>query len=190
MKFTRSLTLMTCFLLLVTTAGMAQTPPERLIGRIINTGSGGGSAHFTLQIDQLTPDEEMDRLRILLQEKGEGEVIKSMEKMPTIGWLRVADSIRYNVAVIESIPTPDGGRIIRVVTSRSLAFGEVMHTTRSRKYRFGIAEVMLGPDGTGEGSVLAAARFKFNKQGDLEIESFGIGPVRVLNIQTKPGDGK
>jgi hypothetical protein len=190
MRFIKSLTLITCIMLLAATASMAQTPPERLTGRIVNTGSGGGSAHFTLQIDQLTPDAEMARLRTLLEEKGEQDVIKSMEKMPVIGWLRVADSIRYNVAVIESIPIPDGGRIIRVVTNRSLAFGEVMHTTRSRKYRFGIVEVMLGPDGTGEGSVLAAARFNFNKEGDLEIESYGIGPVQVLNVQTKPGDGK
>lgn len=199
MRLAKSLILFTCILALTAASGAAQTPeaapetapaPEftsqRLTGRIVGTGTGG-SAHFTLQIDQLTPDEEMARLRALLQEKGDDEVIESMEKMPVIGWLRVADSIRYNVAVIDQIPMENGGRIIRVVTNRSLAFGEVMNSTRSRKYRFGIVEIMLGPDGTGEGQVLAAARFTFNKAGDLEIESYGIGPVKVLNVQTKPG---
>lgn len=200
MKLVKTMTLVTCILLLAPVTLLAQAPeaapeaaaapaftPERLTGRIINTGSGGGSAHFNLQIDSLTPDEEMARLRALLQEKGDDAVITSMEKMPVIGWLRVADSIRYNVAVIDEIPMENGGRIIRVVTNRSLAFGEVMNSTRSRKYRFGIVEIMLGPDGKGEGQVLAAARIKFNKAGDIEIESFGIGPVQVLNIQTKSG---
>lgn len=193
MKTLKSLALITCILLLAASTCPAQTPepapapeftPERLTGRVIVTGSGG-SAHFTLQIDGLNTDEEMASLRALLAEKGEKDVIKAMEKMPAIGWMKIADSIRYTVPVIDSIPTQNGGRIIRVVTPRSLAFGEVMHSTRSRKYRFGIVEILLGPDGTGEGQVLAAARFKFNKEGDLEIESYGIGPVQLLNIKTK-----
>lgn len=197
----KALTLITCVLLLAPVTGMAQAPeavpetvpapeftPERLTGRIVGTGTGG-SAHFTLQIDQLTPDKEMARLQALLQEKGDDAVIKSMEKMPVIGWLRVADSIRYNVALIEQIPMEDGGRIIRVVTSRSLAFGEVMNSTRSRKYRYGIVELFLDAEGKGGGVVIAAARFMFNKEGDVVIESYGTGPIQVLNIQTK-SDGE
>lgn len=198
MKIMKSLALITCILLLTASIGQAQTPepvptpeftPERLTGRVVVTGSGG-SAHFTLQIDGLNTDEEMASLRALLAEKGENDVIKAMEKMPAIGWMKIADSIRYTVPVIDSIPTENGGRIIRVVTPRSLAFGEVMNSTRSRKYRFGMVELILGPDGTGEGQVLAAARFKFDKKGDLQIESYGIGPIQILNVQTKPGSGE
>jgi len=204
-----SLTRFTCVLLLMAGTCMAQAPgaatkaapaatadapaftPERITGRLVNTGSGGGSTHFTLQVDGLSTDEQMAGLRAMLDEKkGEDKVIGAMEKMPAIGWMRLADSIRYTVPVIDSIPVEGGGRIIRVVTPRSLVFGEVMTATRSRKYRFGIVELILGPDGAGEGQVLAAARFKIDKKGDLQIESYGIAPVKILNVQAKPGGGE
>ncbi len=169
----------------------AQTPeaapeftPERISGRIVNTGSGGGSLPFTLQIDNLTTDEEIVALRDLLAEKGDADVVKAMEKMDKDGWLRIGDDLRVNVAVIRAIPT-ENGRVIRVVSNRSLLFTEEMQASRSRKYPFGIVEIMLDAEGSGEGTVFVAARFKFNKEGVLEVESYGIAPVQVLNMQAK-----
>lgn len=174
-------------------ACLAQTPeaapapeftPERITGRIVNT-VGGGSLPFTLQINNLTTDEEIVALRGLLAEKGDDDVVKAMEKMDKDGWLRIGDDLRVNVAVIRAFPT-EKGWVIRVVSNRSLLFTEEMRASRSRKYPFGIVELMLDEKGAGEGTVFVAARFKFNKEGVLEVESYGIAPVQVLNLQAKP----
>jgi hypothetical protein len=163
--------------------------PERLTGRIVNTGSGAGSYNFTLQINDLSSDEEIAELQNLLKESGYKDVLKVMEKMEPNGWVRIGDDLRVNVAVIRSIPT-EAGRLIRAVTYRTLHFTEEMEATRSRKYRFGMVDILLDADGAGEGTVFVAARFMFNKDGGLEVESYGIAPVKVLNMQAKPHGGQ
>ncbi len=197
MKFGYRFALFTGILALAAATCPAQTPeaapafsPERISGRIINTGAGAGSLHFTLQIDELSSDEEIAGLRTMLAEKGDQAVVRTLEDMPSKGWLKIGNSLGYQVSVIRSLPLEGGGRVVRVVTDRNLMFVESMNATRSKKYRFGIVEIILGPDDTGEGVVIAAARFKFNKEGQLEIESYGTGPVKILNAQAKPNSEK
>ncbi len=163
--------------------------PERISGRIVNTEGGAGSYTFTMQINDVSTDEEIAELQALLKDKGDQDVLKVMEKMDPNGWVRIGDDLRVNVAVIRSVPT-ENGRLIRAVTYRTLHFTEEMERTRSRKYRFGMIDIVLDSSGAGEGTVFVAARFMFNKDGGLEVESYGIAPVKVLNLQAKPHSGK
>lgn len=60
-----------------------------------------------------------------------------------------------------------------------------MRNLRSRDYPFGLIELKLAADGTGEGVLIAAIQARFTKEGELEIESHGTKPFRILAV--KPG---
>jgi hypothetical protein len=86
----------------------------------------------------------------------------------------------------------DGRRRIFVVFERWTEFAEVRGGYRSLDYPFGVIELFLDPrTGKGEGTYIAAARIRFDRenktnQNQLEIENFATYPARLtVSGQTK-----
>ncbi|MBW2278070.1 MAG: hypothetical protein JRF63_11285 [Deltaproteobacteria bacterium] len=183
-----------CGLLLVASLPVAaQEPanepqlPERFVGHMANLGgpgAGPGAAFFTLHIDQYSTEQEILELLALLKKDGQDAVIEALWDMEEKGWIKVGNSLGYHVAIIRSFES-EGGRVIRVLTDRPIQFVESMRGLRSKDYPFGIIEVRIGPDGTGNGVLIAAAKAKFTDKGQVEIESFGTQPIKILNLKQK-----
>lgn len=163
--------------------GAGPTVPQRYVGRIVNTAGGPGASSFTftLQIDAFSTPDEVSRLAALLESDGQDAVIRTLQGMERKGWIKVGNSLGYPAAIIRFFPT-EKGHIIRVITDRPIQFVESMNSLRTKKYPFGIIELNIGADGSGEGSMIVAARAKFGKNGNLEIESYGTQPVKILNV--------
>jgi len=179
------------YVVLAAIAVAAMTPllatagePEMLVGRLVDMGSvpGKSTTYMTLNIESLTPDDEVVRLAGLLAESGQEAVISAMWDMDSVGWVKIGASLGYQVQIIRSLPTEDGGRIIRVVTDRPIMFYESMRGTRSKQYPFGLLELRFGPEGKGEGTLIAAAQLAFSKEGRLEIKSYGTQPFKIVQI--------
>jgi len=85
--------------------------------------------------------------------------------------------------MIRSRPFPDGRRRVMMVTNRTIAFFESYNATRTKDYPFGVVELLLNKDGKGTGSLIVAAKIKFTKSDSIEIENYGIDPIRLVNVQ-------
>jgi len=160
-------------------------PPETFTGRLVDTAGAiprATSTYITVHADRYTPDAEVKRLAGILAEKGQDALIQAMWDEESAGYVKIGNALGYQVAVIRSIPTEDGGRIIRVVTDRPIQFVEVMRSLRSRDYPFGLIELKLGPDDRGEGVMIAAAKMEFDANGRLNITSYGTKPFRILKV--------
>jgi hypothetical protein len=76
-------------------------------------------------------------------------------------------------------------RVVRLATNRPVAFIEARNNYRTMDYPFGLIELKLNEKGEGEGLVYQAASVIVNQEGVIEVESYGIGPQRLLSVRAK-----
>ncbi|MEJ7713560.1 MAG: hypothetical protein WKF84_27870 [Pyrinomonadaceae bacterium] len=78
------------------------------------------------------------------------------------------------------------GRRITILFERWLNLFEVRYGTRSEDYPFTYAELFIDAQGKGQGTLIPAARIRFDKDDQtVEIENFGIYPARLAGIQSR-----
>lgn len=169
----------------------AQDAPERWRGRVaaLSGPVAGQSAYLTLQADQWTSDATVERLATTLIEQGQEALLKELAALPVAGWIVIGDGLRYNMRTMRTYGLPDGSRIVRSLTDRPIEFGEIALSTRSRKYAFGLVELYLKADGTGEGRVIPAAQIEFEND-QVEVTSFGTQPYVVVQVAPEKVQGK
>jgi hypothetical protein len=56
---------------------------------------------------------------------------------------------------------------------------------RSTDYRFGYMELFLNRNGTGEGTLIPAARIRVLDNGTWEVENFGEFPARIIGVRAR-----
>jgi len=173
-----------CGVFLLTTLASAAELPERFQGRIASMGpAAGATAYITFNIDELTTTEEVQRLAAALVEGGQDALLKAISDLKPVGWVKIGNGLRYHLRVIRSYDTPEG-RVIRGLTDRPIQFGEIVRNSRrSLKYSLGIIELKLDKEGKGSGVLTPTAKMSINGEGRLEVEIFGIQPLRLMGMK-------
>ena len=78
----------------------------------------------------------------------------------------------------------DGSRRIVIATDRPMAFWELWNRPRSADYQYTLAEIRLGPDGKGRGTLVPAARVEYDDiTNTIEVENFDQQPIRLTQVQ-------
>lgn len=173
-----------CISLISATGVVAESVPEQFSGRFVDAGGAipGATATFvTIRINEYTSDEKVAGFVKLLADQGQDALEDALWDLD-IGWIRIGNSLGYPLSIARSFDV-DGGRIVRVVTDRPIQMFEVMRGLRTKDYPFGIIELRLDEEGKGEGRLIAAAQAEI-KDGQLEIESYGTEPFRLLGMHT------
>ena len=162
----------------------AKPVKEEFGGYVILVAAGpmtGRSTRVTMTVDRWTTDEEKAGLLKALQEGGSDAMLKVMRKM-TVGYIRTTRSLRYALNFASTFQT-EKGRVVRLVTERPISFVEAMRPTRSEDYEFGVIEFTLNAEGKGDGYIIPTAKVSINKDGQLEVETLGTGPQKLLNVK-------
>jgi hypothetical protein len=177
-------------LLLGATAPAPAGERESFTGTILLTSNmrmpPGQTYQLTMNIDAWTPPEDRQRVLVALKEGGEDAALEELEKMRA-GFIippAWANQPSWKVAIATKTRTATG-TVVRVVTDRPIAFVEAYQATRSKDYRFGVAEFKLDEKGTGEGVVIPAARVEFGDDGRLVIETLphSTGPQKLVGVR-------
>ena len=134
-------------------------------------------------IKQFSTPEEAAELAQTLKESGQEGLTKALSKLEEKGNISINNRLGYKIGFIRQIPTPDGGSIIRMATDRPISIPELWGGARSMDYTIGVVELKLDAEGKGEGLLIYAAKVKFNEQGMLEIETYGIAPAKLINVR-------
>ena len=183
-------TVLACCGLVAMLAQSAQEPKKKKKKKeqysataMVTTGVAGGSVfQVNLYIDDYTTDEERLQLAQALIEGGSDALRKGMDKMKK-GRVSVVGRTGTEVNYIRAWPMENGTRII-MATERPMTFFELRRGTRSRDYEFGIIELVVDEKGRGSGVLIAAAKIKFiEDQQKIEIEHYGIDPIRLTNVR-------
>ena len=170
-------------LLFASAAVYAQDKPiEQFSASIISMGgSTKAPTPITIRIFRYTPEEEVAKLRSLLESKGSDAVADAIwnERM---GHISPVGGVGMDINYVRSINTSEG-KIIRMATARVIPFWELRSSRPSVDYPFNIMELVILNNGKIQGSVIARAKVQFNKDHGLEIKSYGSDRLRLVNIR-------
>jgi hypothetical protein len=167
--------------------GQAESLEGRTItGTVYFVGSfrSGQTRPFKLIINRLTTPEEVQRLNSALQSGGQEGLLKALSKMEA-GRITIGTGVGVPANAIIATPQ-DGGTKLIVLYERNLRFAELRYGSRSQDYRFGYAELFLGP-GSNQGMLIPAARVRLKDGNTWEVEDFGTFPARLMGLQVRGG---
>lgn len=149
---------------------------------------GARSIGINIRITGETSDEDVREYLELLAESGDsglsGPLRRRLEKVTGLGRINADGFIGTELAVVRKRETEEG-ELITLVTARNLPMLELYRAPRSRDYPFSFVQLLVNEEGKGQGTVILAARARFDKEGRLEIESYGIQPFQLFNVRRR-----
>jgi hypothetical protein len=177
--------------LLATHSAAAQENPEKpkreAYTAVVLSTSGATASMSTsinVYIDRFTTDAEMMEYFEILAEGGgkhRDQLRRTLEKIK-VGAVAPTGGLGNDIAIARAVDTPEGRRIT-AVTARTMSFVELRNMGRTTDYPFGMIQFTLDAEGKGQGILLLAFQPKINKDGVLEIESYGHNPLKLLNVK-------
>jgi hypothetical protein len=176
-------------IVLAASLAMATTPmprpgahSEHFTGALANLALGARFTQpFTLTVDHYSTEADLARWNAILAAKGPYALRDELWKQED-GHLSVGGRLGYPVAAVVSRETPSGRKLL-VLLNRPLRNFEVSRFTRSSKYPFGYLELNLDRNEQGTGEFIAAAKLHQIDGNDLEVESLGVQPFRLLQVR-------
>jgi len=174
-----------CLLPLVACLGTFAQAQERMTIQATAMGTStqlGKIYNVNIQIEQFSTTEDRNSLINAFKKSGQDGMVKVLEDMKPKGRIRFASGgVGNDIKYIFELPS-EKGRRLRLVTDRTLAFGELYQGTRSRDYTVGAIDLELTPDGKGSGTVLPACKLTVNKKTQqVDIETYQ-NPWKLSNF--------
>jgi len=183
----KSLGRATIFSLLLLLAGIGTIVKAQGRMTIQATATGtstqmGKLVNVNIHIEQFSTVEDRSSLIEAFKKSGQDGMVKVLEDMKPKGRIRFASGgVGNDIKYIIELPS-DKARRLRLVTDRTLAFGELYQGTRSSDYTVGAIDLELTPDGKGSGTVLPACKLTVNKKTQqVEIETYQ-NPWKLSNF--------
>lgn len=164
---------------------------ETYTGTVLYYGSGRNigttTRQFTLNITGQTSDQQARRFLDVLRDNGQNNLLRAIDDN-NLGRFSVGANVGTRINVVRE-RVEGGQRRIFIVFGRWTQFAELRYGYRSVDYPFGVIELMINErTGRGEGTYIAAARIRWDDDGDnkmpqVEIENFATYPARLLNVR-------
>ncbi|HEX3555767.1 MAG TPA: hypothetical protein VIA62_21305 [Thermoanaerobaculia bacterium] len=169
--------------LLASGALVAQSHGDQFTAVLANM-AGGGTAPVVIHIDHYSSDAQIANLKAILANKGPDALRDALWDLEA-GYIRIGGGLGYPIAVATSRPEANGGgRVVRLMMDRPISFREQVTDALSRDYPFSYVEIHLDASGKGEGKFIAAAKVSITA-GTVDIESFGVQPIRLLQVKAR-----
>jgi hypothetical protein len=144
----------------------------------------GRTGNFTLRINGYTTDDEARQFQSALQSAGQDRLLDIMRRTSEKGRLQINNRVGIPVQAILTSPTETGTKLT-IIYERTVRFYEMRYGARSQDYRFGYMELFINRNGTGEGTLIPAARIRVLDNGTWEVENFGEFPARVIGVRAR-----
>jgi hypothetical protein len=156
----------------------------RISGTAVGIGGtlGGRSRQFNLIVNNYTPTNQVRELTAALQ-RGQDEMLKVLSGMKA-GRIQLGSGVGVDANVVIAEPWGNGGTKLTVFYERNINFYELRYGTRSQDYPIGYAEIFLDGKGSGQGTLIAAARVRLKAGNTWEVEDFGTFPARLMGLRS------
>ena len=176
----------------VTVEAGSRQPIERLQAVSVNMSNVGRAAPTRIEmvIERWSSDRERDELIATLKDKGSDALLRALQKMPRVGYIRDVNrgTLGWDLHFARERKLEDGGRQIVLATDRPISAWEAFNRPRSADYDFTLADIRFDGDGKGVGKLAVAAKISTNdKTGAIEIENFASEPVRLTEVTSDHG---
>jgi hypothetical protein len=158
---------------------------QRINGTMVGIGGrfAGRSRPFTLIVNNYTAPNQAREVTDALQRGGQDELLRALSGM-NAGRIQLGTGIGVPANVIIATPWGEGGTKLTVLYRRNVNFYELRYGTRSADYQVGYAEIFINRNGTGEGTLIPAARVRLRDGNTIEVEDFGVFPARLMGLRS------
>lgn len=170
--------------------GQTPEPPLRLTAFAVNMSNiaTGGARTVDITIERWSTDDERQRLVTAFTEKGPDALLRELQKLKRIGYIRLPNTIGYDLHFARKHAGDGGGEQIILMTDRRIGFAEARNQPRTMDYPFTLMDIRLDGKGTGEGKMSVATKITFNKKKNtVELENYASEPVRLNNVHAEAG---
>jgi hypothetical protein len=134
-------------------------------------------------VESYTPDDVAESLVKTLAEGGQRPLSNAIADYRA-GTLKIGTSNGYPIAIARQRVSEDGSRLVFLVTNRPMTGFAPMAGARIDDYPFGIIELKLAPDGTGEGTLVGAAQLAYDaEKKSLTLRSNATQPSRLSAVK-------
>ena len=178
-------------------SGAAAQEKETFTGMLVQMTGAASGATGSLQLTVerwTTPEERKAYIEAMLEGKDqrtlEGKQAKLLSMMEDArgdkrnGFARFPRTLGWDLTYAWQF-MQGTTRVVRLATNRPIAFVEARNSYRTMDYPFGFIELRLNEKGEGEGLAYQATSLIFNKDNVLEVETYGIGPQRILSVRAE-----
>jgi hypothetical protein len=159
--------------------------PEKFTAYAVNMSNMTTRAQTSsvdLTIARWSTDADRDRLRSILQAKGQEALLAALQKMPVVGYINTPGSLRYDLHFARQIPQAEGGRRIVLATDRYIGSWEAANRPRTVDYPFTIIELQLDKTDHGQGWASLYTKVTATEAGNVELENFTNEPVMLNDV--------
>ena len=168
------------------TAQTLGEPEEFTAVAIVNNNLASGAGRVLIRVTRWSTEMERTRLIETLLKKGPDQLLDELQGMRSVGTIRTPDSLAYDLRYAHQRPGADGGRQIVLATDRPIGFWEAVHQPRTIQYPFTVAQMQIGSDGKGKGTLSYATKV-IAHDDVVELENFATQPVMLTEITSHKG---
>jgi len=147
----------------------------------------GTRVNVDIWVDRYTDDAQAKTMAAALLEGGSPALLKQLEDAKTIGKIRLTGRVGFYDFKLIRQHRSEGGRRIWLIGDRPVGFLEVYAGNRSQDYPFGILQLDLKTNSKGKeegtGSLIYAGKIKVLEGNNIELETYGIEPIRLLGVR-------
>jgi len=171
-------------LVLAASAGaFAQGKHQTFSATALGEGSYlGKTFNLTIILESYSTAEDQQVLLDAFAQAGNQGVVNALAKMGSKGHIAITGTPGYDIKYVRESALPDGGRKIRLVTDRPIAFGELWTDSHPTGYNLSALELELRPgQGESRGTLVPACQFSISKEKELTIEAYA-DPWKLADI--------
>jgi hypothetical protein len=137
-------------------------------------------------VEKWSPDGDRDALLKVFVDKGQDAMLRELQRRPKLGYLKLPNTLGWDIHYAVQQPLPDGGRRVVIVTDRPIGMGEAIRDSRSTDYPFTMIEIRFNSEGVGVGKLSTGTKINKSKDGQhLELETWATEPVRLSEVKSK-----
>lgn len=137
-------------------------------------------------IDRWSTDAERQQLISAFVEKGPDALLRALQKTKRVGYIRLPNTLGYDLHFARKHPGKDGGEQIIIMTDRRIGFWEARDQPRTIDYPFTLMDIRVNTKGEGEGKLSVATKITYNKETNtVELENYASEPVRLQNVRVE-----
>jgi hypothetical protein len=164
-----------------------QTLPEHFSAFAVSTGgplTRGGAGQIEITIERWSTPDETARLIAALQKGGHEALIDAFHDVRSVGMIRSAGSLGYDLRYAQQEDLGDGIRRIVLATDRPMSFYESVNRPPSADYPFTFVELRVDAEGRGDGKLALASAIAANRRGDMiQIYNYDTEPIRLNEVR-------
>jgi hypothetical protein len=149
--------------------------------------STGAASSVDIVIERWSTDAERDALVTAFKTRQQNGLLSALQHInPRVGYIRLPNTLGYDLRYARQVPDEEGGRRILLGTDRRIGSVEARNQPRTMNYPFTIIELRLDSRNEGVGKMAVATMITWNKEKNvIELENYASEPVRLNNVRRR-----